>query len=864
MKDKVLKTSLLAVIFFVLCFSFTVNAEILFNLTPTDDAYVDINNPTTNFNTTDLLAGVLPTNCAIQPIAERYRTYLKFNLGGFSSFNLTNVTLRMTSAANGNPTGYCEPGVNLYNITTPCSWNESDITWNTQCGLSVAVSSNPIGGTAALAGVIEDYNSPQLVADVIKNIGLNYSLVLQTNSRVLGDYGSKDGNPNYVPQLILQYGSVTPENTSVPPGTSGVINYVNLENTVTIGTTKIVTISFTNTGSLGRFKVGFSIGNNTKGFCNTDCYVGGDLDPFSGTVWFAIVNAGPGETRVVSLPYTFLANHFDENNTYTVLSTLRPSDSFTILSNTSSLVTVNAVQPASANITVVNFPSPYATVDQSYNVTVAFVNTGNFTSSYKVGFSIGRNDTGFCNSGCYMPLGSGGYFDPTTGTRWLGSATVNPGETALVKLPFNFRSDFFTLGYAQDVRVTVRPINTLDVLDGRVFNAAIIPVNFPSTTGARIVNVTLSDYNPTIDQIITASVKVINNGTEAAEFPVGISIGKNGVFCNRDCYVDCLSPPNPAPPSPYFCDYKSTGLIHPNQTVTINRQFRFIQQNFEQGQTYDIIASVSYFPYSSPALSYDYKTFPNAVNISDVSTKLSAYAIGATATPDSVQIRNVTFGQNIVDFDVFVVNNASLTYNYTIGLSIGLWNTTDGATFNAPLPDLVPPCNKLCYTDNLGSWVSALIPPGYSAPIHRQMKVPGYLLENTSFDLAVGVWTAPAEVYPDPYVGKLISITYFKNVAFIRTPTGFSAGITPTIGAVLGGVLGASSSAALAFLSLIITSIATAYVGYKSKDGTTAGITAILVMFVFIFIGWIPLWVLLVIGVITAFVISKFAKGTIG
>jgi hypothetical protein len=510
------------------------------------------------------------------------------------------------------------------------------------------------------------------------------------------------------------------------------------------------------------------------------------------------------------------------------------------------------------NITLVTYPHPFATLDATYLITVGVHNIGNFTSTYKIGFSIG-SDGIYCNAACYV----GGYVDNYTMTKWLGAVTINPDETGFVSLPFTFRSDVFTVGTSYDVRVTVRPVANLSILDNVTYPNAVIPVFFNTTaSSAKIINVTLSDYNPTIDETITATIRVMNNGTTAGEFPVGFSIGADGIYCNRDCYQDCFSPPHPAQPSPYFCDYASTGFIHPNQSVTITRSFKFNSNVFQEGKTYDVLATISYFPYSSPLQQYDRQIYSDAVNISTVVNKLRAYATNAVATPDHVQIRNLTMNEDVLSVDFYVINNGTLTYNYTIGASIGLWAVNTTGTYTTTQSSLVPPCDTFCYTDDLGSWVYALIPPTFAAPIHREIRVPHYLLENNSFDLAVGIWTTPDYVYPYVVSPQLVSVTYFKGIGFIDLPRART--VYPNIaqaGAnVVGGFLGIRTDFAFMLIALLISIIVGIYAGIKSHDGLTAAIVILCMLFAFILIGWIPIWVLIILGVLTAFLIANFFR----
>lgn len=79
----------------------------------------------------------------------------------------------------------------------------------------------------------------------------------------------------------------------------------------------------------------------------------------------------------------------------------------------------------------------------------------------------------------------------------------------------------------------------------------------------------------------------------------------------------------------------------------------------------------------------------------------------------------------------------------------------------------------------------------------------------------------------------------------------------------LNGILNVECNSALSFVALIITMILTAVVGILSKSGVIGGIIFETSLIAFFFIGWLPIWVALVLGVIAALLIAKFISDSI-
>lgn len=84
--------------------------------------------------------------------------------------------------------------------------------------------------------------------------------------------------------------------------------------------------------------------------------------------------------------------------------------------------------------------------------------------------------------------------------------------------------------------------------------------------------------------------------------------------------------------------------------------------------------------------------------------------------------------------------------------------------------------------------------------------------------------------------------------------------IVPTIANTFGALLGISASDALAFLAIVITVVFSALAGIASKEGVVAALVFFGLVLGFTFSHWLPLWLLIVVGVIVAFLVAQFVR----
>jgi len=172
-----------------------------------------------------------------------------------------------------------------------------------------------------------------------------------------------------------------------------------------------------------------------------------------------------------------------------------------------------------------------------------------------------------------------------------------------------------------------------------------------------------------------------------------------------------------------------------------------------------VAVGVYYEKYLPPSMAFDYqyKTF----TIIPPSQKIEACPTSLVASHKEAGVGSV------VTYKAYIQNTKSKPWNFTIGMSIGKFDAEQGIRYNTPQGSLpnYPPCNIMCYKDNLGDFVFVVIPPNYTEKVERKFEIPEYF-EDQDIDVAVGVWK---EATYDPNTGHLygkgpICFVYFKNV----------------------------------------------------------------------------------------------------
>jgi hypothetical protein len=85
-----------------------------------------------------------------------------------------------------------------------------------------------------------------------------------------------------------------------------------------------------------------------------------------------------------------------------------------------------------------------------------------------------------------------------------------------------------------------------------------------------------------------------------------------------------------------------------------------------------------------------------------------------------------------------------------------------------------------------------------------------------------------------------------------------TASISCGIGESVGGFFGVNCAGGLAFLAMIMSIILTFAAGILTKNGIVTGMVFVGGLVMFFFVGWLPVWIPIIMGVIAAFMVAKF------
>lgn len=372
-------------------------------------------------------------------------------------------------------------------------------------------------------------------------------------------------------------------------------------------------------------------------------------------------------------------------------------------------------------------------------------------------------------------------------------------------------------------------------------------------TSAMITRVQTEIY-PYVDATYTVKIWVKNVGAVASDFVVGLTIGDGldiythtfaNSSCNRDCYQDGKG------------DYVHTGVIAPNDEVMVTREYKYRHEYFtDVGHYYDISTAVYTAEYQSPDLALDWMGYNDLVYM----TPPFAYPISVKMDESSVSTGDV------LTVTSWIYNNATYGYNFTLGMSLGIWNVADGQIYTTQQAPTLPPCNTECYQDGKGSWQYLYIPSGYTSYFSRSFKIPDYFLKGQPFDVAVGVYTQEK---------VLIDVVYFKNITMVTDTSSASqtAGssmkdaMDETLMA-FGMALGTDLIGAKMLIWSILTVTVSGLIAYFTSRGGQPSwqfsiITALLMIIVGTVIGFVPAWIGIVFVIIAGFIIAQWFRGAI-
>jgi hypothetical protein len=78
--------------------------------------------------------------------------------------------------------------------------------------------------------------------------------------------------------------------------------------------------------------------------------------------------------------------------------------------------------------------------------------------------------------------------------------------------------------------------------------------------------------------------------------------------------------------------------------------------------------------------------------------------------------------------------------------------------------------------------------------------------------------------------------------------------------AYLGSLLGISGDLALNLIAMLVTIVGSAIVGLKTKISIAFASTFLGLLSVFSIIGWLPIWIIVIISIITAFLMARYVN----
>ena len=400
----------------------------------------------------------------------------------------------------------------------------------------------------------------------------------------------------------------------------------------------------------------------------------------------------------------------------------------------------------------------------------------------------------------------------------------------------------------------------------------VVGVYVPAIGDVNLIDVYPKD--PILGKEFVIVVTVKNLDTVTRSFKLGLTVGedyeKAGTFwalygdhwCNSECYVSVNGTNVSIVTYPPTEDYPNGERwieiydVAPSEQRTIYITMKakefdtHTRQGFFGGEVLDLVIALR--DYDDITILYDWIEKDDFITIRE--GIIFAYPIKVVVDKQEVNI-----GDKIT-VRAWVLNNGTWSWNFTLGISIGMWDAVNDTIYYFPQPYVVPPCNRECYRDGRGDWIFMYIPPDHTSYFERTLMVPQYFVPNTSYDVVVGIWKEP----PDGDLTKAISFRYFKGVFKTLEP------VTPTEEQV-GNYLRDSLNLMVSSFSIgfgvdvntakyifwgIVTTISTVAVGYYIKNNVAILFTIILLLAVGMIIGYFPIWLGIILIIISAFLLT--------
>jgi hypothetical protein len=348
----------------------------------------------------------------------------------------------------------------------------------------------------------------------------------------------------------------------------------------------------------------------------------------------------------------------------------------------------------------------------------------------------------------------------------------------------------------------------------------VIPPNYttpPTGTDAKIISVNASVTKVPIGYEVLLTTLVQNNGSSNYNFYLGQSIGLNstGVFCNRDCYVDCqMGKIDPVINyGTYQCDYLRTETTHSGQTVILTRKYLFRSDFFTSG-FYDIVTAIYPNAYMTPSDAYDIDWKISYFNVTNVAPTMSNL-------------------RTIPALTTYVAGQTDVTFAW--------WTNMNSSTIlEIRNPD--------------GSFKSR-----FTGDNIENTGVTAHYVTRGGVGFKNGTYTYIATscltIPPYECVTQNSTVTFVKDDQTDELPN-----VVNPVKEWLGQLLGIPADLVLAFLGLVISVIVSVYAGYKTQDGRVVAIVMTVMILLFTIMTWIPIWILIIFVIIAAFIVTKWGK----
>ena len=199
---------------------------IIITLNPTDDAYVNSNQATTNFGT--------QTTLRMKQSSPIINSYLKFVVSGVSGMILSaKLRLKVTVASSSGGSVFAVSN----NLQTGSPWTELNVNFSN----APTISGTPLDteGAVIVNQVVEFDVTPAITGNGTFSFGLNNA------STTTVQYSSKEGATK--PELVIQTGPAIPSlsinNVTVTEGNSGNVN-ANFTVSLSAASTQVVTVAY--------------------------------------------------------------------------------------------------------------------------------------------------------------------------------------------------------------------------------------------------------------------------------------------------------------------------------------------------------------------------------------------------------------------------------------------------------------------------------------------------------------------------------------------------------------------------------------------------------------------------------------------